>query len=53
MAVPALTKIAAKYHERNDAIYAAYATEVYSCDIPEYYGLHLATAGRIIRERMP
>ncbi|HEB80308.1 MAG TPA: addiction module toxin RelE, partial [Chromatiales bacterium] len=46
----ALAKIAAKYHERNDAIYAAYATGAYSYrEIAEYYGLHLATVGRIIR----
>ena len=51
MAVPALTKIAAKYRERNDAAYAAGA---YSYrEIAAYYGLHLATVGRIIRERMP
>jgi REP element-mobilizing transposase RayT len=48
--VPALAKIAAKYHERNKAIYAAYATGAYSYrEIAEYYGLHLATVGRIIR----
>ena len=50
---PALAKIAAKYHERNDAIYAAYATGGYSYrEIAEYYGLHLATVGRVIRGRM-
>ncbi len=50
---PTLVKIAAKHHERNDAIYAAYATGVYSYrEIAEYYGLHLATVGRVIRGRM-
>ena len=50
---PTLAKIAAKYPERNDAIYAAYATGAYSYrEIAEYYGLHLATVGRVIRERM-
>ena len=50
---PALAKIAAKHHERNDAIYAAYTTGAYSYrEIAEYYGLHLATVGRVIRGRM-
>jgi transposase len=48
--VPALTKIAAKYRERNDAAYAAGA---YSHrEIAAYYGLHLATMGRIIRGKI-
>ncbi len=43
---PALAKIAAKYHERNDAIYAAYATGAYSyrenimaCTLRQWVGL--------------
>ena len=54
-AAPTLTlaEIAATHHERNDAICAAYATGAYSYrEIAEYYGLHLATVGRIIRGRM-
>ncbi len=50
VAAPALAKIDARYRERNDA---AYATGAYSYrEIAEYYGLHLATVGRIIREQM-
>ncbi len=34
-------------------IYAAYATGAYSYrEIAEYYGLYLATVGRVIRGRM-
>jgi len=48
--VPTLAKIATKHHDRNDAIAAAYSTGAYSYrEIAEYYGLHLATVGRIIR----
>ena len=50
---PTLEKIDAKYRERNDTIYAAYATGAYSYrEIAAYYGLHLATVGRIIREQI-
>ncbi len=50
---PTLAKIAAKHHERNDAIYVAYATGAYSYrEIAEYYDLHLATVGRVIRWKM-
>lgn len=50
---PTLVKIAARHHDRNDAIVAAYSTGAYSYrEIAEYYGLHLATVGRIIRGRM-
>ncbi len=48
-----IAEIAAKCDGRNDAIYAVYATGAYSYrEIAEYYGLHLATVGRIIRGRM-
>ena len=51
--VPTLAKIAAKHHDRNEAIVAAYSTGVYSYrEIAEYYGLHLATVGRVIRRKM-
>jgi len=50
---PALKKIETKHRNRNDAIVAAYDTGAYSYrEIAEYFGLHLATVGRIIRERM-
>ncbi|MCF6209076.1 MAG: transposase [Gammaproteobacteria bacterium] len=50
---PTLAKIAAKHHDRNAAIAAAYSTGAYSYrEIAEYYGLHLATVGRIIRGQM-
>ena len=50
---PTLAWIAAKHPDRNDAIAAAYATGAYSYrEIAEYFGLHLATVGRVIRGRM-
>ncbi|MCF6336502.1 MAG: transposase [Gammaproteobacteria bacterium] len=50
---PTLEKIAAKHRDRNKAISVAYATGAYSYrEIAEYYGLHLATVGRIVREKM-
>jgi len=50
---PSLAAIAVKYRERDDAIVAAYATGSYSYgQIAGYFGLHLATVGRIIRKRM-
>ena len=50
---PTLAKISAKYPDRNNAIATAYATGAYSYrEIAEYYGLHLATVGRIIRGQM-
>ncbi len=48
-----LDSIAAKYRERNSAIIAAYATGCYSYrEIAGYFGIHLATVGRIIRQAM-
>ncbi len=50
---PSLAKIATKHRNRNNAIVAAYATGAYSYrEIAEYYGLHLATVGRVIRGKM-
>ncbi len=50
---PTLEKIAAKHRDRNKAISVAYTTGAYSYrEIAEYYGLHLATVGRIVREKM-
>jgi DNA invertase Pin-like site-specific DNA recombinase len=50
---PTLAKISTKYHEHNGGIYSAYATGAYSYrEIAEYYGLHLATVGRVIQEQM-
>ncbi len=50
---PSLAKIATKHRNRNNAIAAAYATGAYSYrEIAEYYGLHLATVGRVIRGKM-
>lgn len=51
---PSLATIAGKHHSRNDAIVAAYATGAYSYrEIAEYFSLHLATVGRVVRRRMP
>jgi DNA-directed RNA polymerase specialized sigma24 family protein len=48
-----IAAIAAKHPERNKAIVAAYSTGVYSYrEIAEHFGLHLATVGRIIRNKM-
>ena len=48
-----LRAISKQYPERNNAIVAAYSTGVYSYrEIGEYFGLHLATVGRIIRHHM-
>ncbi len=45
--------IARKYPERNEAICKAYSTGAFSYrEIAEYYGIHLATVGRVIRRRM-
>ncbi|HEY0719988.1 MAG TPA: addiction module toxin RelE, partial [Gammaproteobacteria bacterium] len=50
---PSLDSIAAKHRERNGAIIAAYATGCYSYrEIAEFFGLHLATVGRVIRQTM-
>ena len=48
-----LDKIEQQHKTRNEAIVAAYATGAYSYQtIANYYGLHLATVGRIIRRQM-
>jgi len=48
-----LGEIAKRYPERNDAIVAAYATGAFSYrEIAAYFGLHLATVGRIVRRQM-
>ncbi|MCW8918343.1 MAG: transposase [Gammaproteobacteria bacterium] len=50
---PSLEVIAGRHSERNTAIAAAYATGAYSYrEIAEYFGLHLATIGRVIRKQM-
>lgn len=50
---PPLVEIAAHPGGRNAAIVAAYATGVYSYrGIAEYFGVHLATVGRIVRGAM-
>ena len=47
---PSLAEIAAHHGERNAAIVAAYATGAYSYrQIAEYFGIHFATVGRIVR----
>jgi len=48
---PSLEVIAGKHNDRDAAIAAAYATGAYSYrEIAEYFGIHLATVGRIIRK---
>ncbi len=50
---PTLTHIAARHQGRNAAIVAAHATGAYSYrEIAEYFGVHLATVGRIVRAEM-
>ncbi len=50
---PTLTDIAARHEGRNAAIVVAYATGAYSYrEIAEYFGVHLATVGRIVRAEM-
>ncbi len=50
---PSLDVIARQHGERNAAITAAYATGAYNYrEIAEYFGLHLATVGRIIRKQI-
>ena len=51
---PPLSEIEKRHPERDDAIVAAYATGTFSYrEIGEYFGLHLATIGRIIRRHRP
>ena len=48
-----LEAIAKSHLRRNDAIVAAYATGAFSYrEIGEFFGLHLTTVGRIIRQAM-
>ena len=48
-----LAQIAQQTAGRNAAIVAAYATGAYTYrEIAEYFGLHLATVGRIVRGGM-
>jgi putative transposase len=50
---PSLPDIASAHQERNGAIIAAYQTGAYSYrEIAAYFGLHLATVGRIVRSDM-
>jgi len=50
---PTLEALARRHRARDAAIVAAYATGAYSYrEIAEYFGLHLATIGRIVRQRM-
>ena len=50
---PSLEVIRRQHDERDAAIVAAYATGAYSFrELGEYFGLHLATIGRIVRKRM-
>ncbi|MFA7619950.1 MAG: transposase [Thiohalomonadaceae bacterium] len=50
---PSLKSIATKHRNRNDAIVAANATGCYSYrQIAEFFGIHLATVGRVIRRAM-
>ena len=49
--VPSIKAIARKFPERNVAICEAYATGAYSYrEIAEFFGIHLATVGRAVRE---
>ena len=50
---PSLAAVEKKCRDRNSAIVAVYDTGVYSYrEIAEYFGLHLATIGRIVRTAM-
>jgi len=50
---PSIAAIASEYPERNQAIVQAYATGAYSYrEIAEYFGVHLATVGRVVRKQM-
>lgn len=50
---PSLAAFEKQSRNRNDAIIAAYKTGGYSYrEIAQYFGLHLATVGRLVRERM-
>ncbi len=50
---PPLEEIARRYGERDDAIVQAYATGAYSYrEIAEFFDIHLATVGRVVRKNM-
>jgi len=50
---PTIETIASECPERNQAIVRAYATGAYSYrEIAEYFGIHLATVGRVVRKQM-
>jgi REP element-mobilizing transposase RayT len=50
---PPLDELVCRYEERNEAIVAAYATGAYSYrEIADYFKIHLATVGRIVRNSM-
>lgn len=50
---PPLAEVEIERTDRNSAIIAAYATGGYSYrELAEYFGLHLATVGRIVRSGM-
>ena len=50
---PSLAVIVAHHSDRDGAIVAAYATRAYSYrEIAAYFGVHLATVGRIVRKAM-
>lgn len=50
---PSLAKLERRHRSRDDAMVAAHATGAYSYrEIGEYFGLHPASVGRIVRARM-
>ena len=50
---PTIAAIAEAYPDRNQAIIKAYATGAYSYrEIAEFFGIHLATVGRVVRHHM-
>jgi len=50
---PSIEAIADETPNRNQAIIKAYATGAYSYrEIAEYFGIHLATVGRVVRKQM-
>ena len=50
---PSLARLEKRYRSRDEAMVAAHATGAYSYrEIGEYFGLHPASVGRIVRARM-
>ncbi len=50
-AITSLDDYARKYHQRNDAIYAAYKSSVYSQkDIADYFNLHYSSVSKIVKQ---